>query len=132
MQGQRSTESARSTSTSSVPNSSSSQRSRILNFLIAVRGGEVGLPEISALAAQNNARLFELRRLGLKIVNRTEEREGVLHSWLRLVSSPAQAETSPTALRTNSADSQIRSAAATNSTRGDHGETFLFPGGNRP
>jgi hypothetical protein len=79
-----------------APESSSSQRARILRLLIEARGREVPLPEISSLAAQYNARLFELRRLGFKILNRTEEREGVRHSWFRLVSVPVQAS-SPTA-----------------------------------
>ena len=77
-----------------VPESANSQRARILNLLIAARGGEVGLPEISALAAQYNARLFELRRLGFKIVNRTQEIDGVRHSWFRLLAGSAQSDTS--------------------------------------
>jgi hypothetical protein len=78
-----------------APESSSSQRARILNLLIAARGGEVGLPEISALAAQYNARLFELRRLGFKIVNRTQEIDGVRHSWFRLLAGPASDTSTP-------------------------------------
>jgi len=96
-----------------APESSNSQRSRILNLLIAARGGEVGLPEISSLAAQYNARLFELRRLGFTIVNRTEERDGVRRSWFRLVSGPVQVEPStPPAVRLNS---QTKSAGAVTS-----------------
>ena len=42
-----------------------------------------------ACAAQYNARVFELRRLGFNVENRTECVDGVRHSWFRLVNSPA-------------------------------------------
>jgi|SRR5579863_3057480 len=63
------------------------QRSRILRLLIDARGAWIPLPEIMACAAQYNARIFELRRLGFKIENRTEEIDGARHSWFRLVNS---------------------------------------------
>jgi hypothetical protein len=67
------------------------QRARILRLLIAARGGWVSLPEIMECAAQYNARIWELRnRLGLEIENKTEcDDSGVVHSWYRLVKSPA-------------------------------------------
>jgi hypothetical protein len=74
-----------------APESSSSQRARILRLLIEVRGGWVPSPEIAACAQQYNSRLFDLRRLGFRIENRTEEIDGARHSFFRLVSSPAQA-----------------------------------------
>jgi hypothetical protein len=115
-----------------APESSRTQCGRILGRLIAAHGAEVPLCEISSLAAQYNARIWSLRKMGFVILNRTEERDGVRHSWFRLVSSPAQVETSPTAHRTDSADSQILAAAPTNSTRRVREETLpLFPQGDR-
>ena len=73
------------------PESSRTQRGRILGLLIEARGGWVPSPEIAALAQQYNSRLFELRRLNFRIENRVEEIDGARHSWFRLVSSPAQA-----------------------------------------
>jgi hypothetical protein len=64
------------------------QRAAILRLLIDARGDWVPLPDILACAAQYNARIFELRRLGFSIENRTEEIDGVRHSWFRLVNSP--------------------------------------------
>jgi hypothetical protein len=74
-----------------APESSTSQRARILRLLIEARGREVPLPEIAACACQYGARIYSLRKMGFVILNRTEEREGVRHSWFRLVSSPVQA-----------------------------------------
>jgi hypothetical protein len=53
--------------------SRATHRSHILNLLIAARGGEVPLPKIADCAAQYNARIYELRRLGFLIKNRTKE-----------------------------------------------------------
>jgi hypothetical protein len=64
-------------------------------LLISARGGWVPSPDIAAIAQQYNARLFELRRLGFQIENRTEEINGARHSWFRLVpisSTPPAAE----------------------------------------
>jgi hypothetical protein len=71
--------------TRTAPESSSSQRARILGRLIAAHGAEVPLSEISSLAAQYNSRIWSLRKLGFKIVNRTEEIGGVRRSWFRLI-----------------------------------------------
>jgi hypothetical protein len=62
------------------------QRAAILRLLIDARGGWVPLPKIMACAAQYNARIFELHRTGLKIENKTEDIDGVKHSWFRLIS----------------------------------------------
>ena len=61
------------------------QRAQILELLIAACGAWVPLSTILVLGiAQYNARIFELRRLGFHILNRTEEVNGVRHSWFRL------------------------------------------------
>jgi hypothetical protein len=66
------------------------QSERILAVLRSANGAWVPLPEILALGvAQYNARIFELRRHGLTIENRTETVDGVRHSWFRLVDPPA-------------------------------------------
>ena len=73
--------------------SRATQRGEILGLLIAARGDWVPLPKITECAAQYNARIFELRRLGFRITNRTREVSGQRHSWFRLESSPADART---------------------------------------
>jgi hypothetical protein len=70
------------------------QRDQILGLLIAARGDWVPLPKITDCAAQYNARIFELRRLGFRIANRTRLVNGTKHSWFRLELQPATA-TSP-------------------------------------
>jgi hypothetical protein len=72
------------------PLQSKTQCAAILRALLAARGAWVPLPEIMACAAQYNARVFDLRRMGLNIENRTECVDGVRHSWFRLVNSPAR------------------------------------------
>jgi hypothetical protein len=69
------------------------QRAEILRLLLDAKGGWVPLPEIMACAAQYNARLFEIRRLGFTVENRTERDEsGNVLSWYRLVPGvPAEA-----------------------------------------
>src|SRR5437879_3882273 len=69
--------------------SRATQRSQILGLLIAARGDWVSLPKITECAAQYNARIFELRRLGFRITNRIREVSGHRHSWFRLESTPA-------------------------------------------
>ena len=76
--------------TPSAPTNAKTQRARILRLLIEARGW-VPLPELIACAAQYNARVLELRRLGFAIENKTERVNGERHSWFRLVSSPAPA-----------------------------------------
>jgi hypothetical protein len=71
------------------PTFGETQRVAILRLLIDARGSWVPLPEILACAAQYNARIFELRRLGFAIENKTEEINGLRHSWFRLASSLA-------------------------------------------
>ncbi len=65
------------------------QSAEILRLLIEARGAWVPLPEIMACAAQYNARIFELRKQGFRIENRTEVVDDVRHSWFRLVAGPA-------------------------------------------
>src|SRR5438034_3026465 len=66
-------------------NQSKTQRAAILRLLIEARGAWVPLPEIMACAAQYNARVLELRRLGFHVENKTERVNGARHSWFRLV-----------------------------------------------
>jgi len=68
--------------------SHATQRDEILSVLVAARGGWVPLPKITDCAAQYNARIFELRRLGFRITNRTREVGGRRCSWFRLESQP--------------------------------------------
>ena len=70
--------------------SKATQRTRILALLTSAHGDWVPLPKITACAAQYIARVYELRRLGFKIVNRTRDVEGVRHSWFRLESDPQE------------------------------------------
>ena len=74
------------------------QSKKILALLRAVNGAWVPLPEILALGiAQYNARIWELRKQGFTIENRTEVIDDVRHSWFRLVSSPAPEPPKPKA-----------------------------------
>jgi Helix-turn-helix domain len=74
-------------------NSRKTQRARILRLLIDARGAWVSLPTILDLhISQFGARIFELRRMGFGIENKTERDDsGAVHSWYRL-NSPAPAE----------------------------------------
>lgn len=65
------------------------QCARILRLLIEARGAWVPLPQVMACAAQYNARVLDLRRLGYAIENRIEKINRKRHSWFRLVNSPA-------------------------------------------
>jgi hypothetical protein len=74
-------------SVSNLPLQSKTQRAAILRLLIDARGAWVPLPQILDLhISQFGARIFELRRLGFSIENRTERDDsGVVHSWYRVV-----------------------------------------------
>lgn len=77
-------------SVNNPPLQSKTQCAAILRLLLEARGAWVPLPEIMACAAQYNARLWTLRhQMGFNIENRTENVDGVRHSWFRLVPSPA-------------------------------------------
>jgi hypothetical protein len=66
-----------------------SQRSALLALLLRAKGAEVSLLEILRLnIAQYSARIHELRKLGFRIVNRTECRDGKRCSWFRLEPGP--------------------------------------------
>jgi hypothetical protein len=67
------------------------QRSKILAELVSARGAWVPLPRVTQHAAQYNARIFELRRMGFRIANRTKEVSGARHSWFRLEPGPSEA-----------------------------------------
>jgi len=92
------------------PASSRSQCAAILGRLIQAHGAEVPLHEILPLAAQYNSRIWSLRKMGFVILNRTEERDGVRHSWFRLVSSPVQASSPTPPSSPPPVNSQTRSA----------------------
>lgn len=80
------------------PASTKTQRARILRLLMDAHGAWVPLPEILALGiAQYNARIFDLRRLGFDVENKTETdpETGVRHSWFRLVKSSPQTAPTP-------------------------------------
>jgi hypothetical protein len=76
-----------------VTDSRSGQRAKILYLLISARVDWVLLPMIMACAAQYNARIFELRRLGFRITNRTQGVNGSRHSWFRRESGPPAVQT---------------------------------------
>jgi hypothetical protein len=61
------------------------QRDRLRELLLAAHGGWIPLPQILELKiSQFGARLLELRRLGYRIVNRTENVNGKKCSWYKL------------------------------------------------
>lgn len=67
------------------------QRDRIVRLLVEARGEWVALSQILELGiAQYGARIFELRRAGFRIENRTERdpSTGAVHSWFRLPGPP--------------------------------------------
>ncbi len=63
------------------------QRARILRLLIQ-SGDWVPLPRLVQIAAQYSARVYELRRLGFTIANKTRVVDGKRHSWFRLRTDP--------------------------------------------
>ena len=77
-----------------------SEAGRILRLLQERRGEWTPLPEILALGiAQYSARIFELRRAGFGIENRTEHRDGRILSWFRLAVPKGQPALFPEAER---------------------------------
>ncbi len=61
-------------------------QSEVILALLRSAGSWVPLPEILALGiAQYNARIWDCRKRGLNIENRTETIDGVRYSWFRLV-----------------------------------------------
>jgi hypothetical protein len=78
-----------------TPGNTKTQRAQILRILVDAKGDWVPLPKIMACAAQYNARVLELRRLGFAIENRTEHVDGERHSWFRLVKSPPSVDRAP-------------------------------------
>jgi hypothetical protein len=97
------------------------QRGKIMELLKAADGGWVSLPEIMDCAAQYNARIFELRRLGFRIENRTKEIAGARHSWFRLVTEPNRAtlNTKPDLLSVVHGEMQPSPSGMTGSLFGD-------------
>jgi hypothetical protein len=64
------------------------QRHRILELLIAARGGEVPSPELARVSLQYCARISELREEGFVIISRVEVQDGVKHGFFRLHQRP--------------------------------------------
>jgi hypothetical protein len=100
------------------------QRDRILSVLIQARGAWVPLTEIIPLAAQYNARLHEIRhKLGFNVENRTQEVDGIRHSWFRLISRistlPIEKKNPPTYCRDNQERDVASDTASTHSLFGD-------------
>jgi hypothetical protein len=74
----------------------SRQNEDLLALLRAYGHSWVPLPEIIRLGiARYGARVLELRRMGFKIENRTEFKDGVCRSWYRLVEGPASDREEP-------------------------------------
>jgi hypothetical protein len=73
------------------------QRAKILAELVSAHGDWVPLYRVTQHAAQYNARVFELRRMGFVIHNRTRDIDGVRHSWFRLEPGSAEHTTAPAA-----------------------------------
>ena len=72
-----------------MKDSRNTQRAKILAELVSAHGEWVPLPRVTQHASQYNARVYELRRMGFTIENKTQDLAGVRHSWFRLESSPA-------------------------------------------
>jgi hypothetical protein len=64
------------------------QCGEILSLLRQHKGEWVELPHLLRIAAQYSARVFELRRAGYVIENKTGRINGQVHGWFRLVSGP--------------------------------------------
>ncbi len=60
------------------------QRQRTLDVLLAAHGREVPSVVLSRISLQYGARVKELRKLGFRIVNRTERRDGQVYGYFRL------------------------------------------------
>jgi len=68
-----------------MTDSRATQRSKILRLLTVARGAWVPLPQIMECAAQYNARIFELRRMGFCIpAPRSKTINGQKHTWYRV------------------------------------------------
>ena len=64
-------------------NSIESQTKRIKNLFMKNPNVWIPLPEIMKLAAQYNARIYQLRKKGMDIINKTEKEMGTKHSWYK-------------------------------------------------
>jgi hypothetical protein len=100
------------------------QQGTILRLLIAAHGDWVPLPEITACAAQYNARIFSLRRLGFRIENRSEQIDGVRHSWFRLVRGQEQSARAAEPDRRSKAREWLAVARGKATPPGDTGSLF--------
>jgi Helix-turn-helix domain len=72
------------------------QRAQILRLLVEAKGEEVSLQRILDLRiSQFGSRIYELRRLGFRIINRTVRAEGQVRSWFRLENQKPSKPTPP-------------------------------------
>ena len=78
-----------------MKDSRNTQRAKILAELVSAHGEWVPLPRFTRHAAQYNARVYELRRMGFTIQNKTRDVNGARHSWFRLESSPSDIRITP-------------------------------------
>lgn len=85
----------------SVRSTLNGQCAAIYGELDAANGAWVPLPQIMRHAAQYNARLHALRKLGHAIENKTEIRDGVRHSWYRLVGAKRSEVEAPRVLQSD-------------------------------
>ena len=58
-------------------------------MLLQARGDWVPVLELARIALQYGVRIFELRKVGFRIENKTRVVNGVKHSWFRLVAGTA-------------------------------------------
>jgi hypothetical protein len=66
------------------------QRQRILELLLAARGGEVPSPELARVSLQYCARISELREAGFVIISRVEVHDGTKRGFFRLHRCPSE------------------------------------------
>jgi hypothetical protein len=71
-----------------MSDSQKNQRARILRLLLQSKGAEVSAYELAQIALQYSARVFDLRKLGFLISNRTQVVNRVRRSWFRLDLTP--------------------------------------------
>lgn len=71
------------------------QRGEILSLLRQYRGEWVETYRLVQIAAQYSARIFEIRRSGYVVENKTARVNGQVHGWFRLVREPGEHGTLP-------------------------------------
>ena len=59
------------------------QRDKMRNLFVRNPFTWIPLPEIMKIAAQYNARVYDLRREGMNIINKKKRVDGIDHSWFK-------------------------------------------------